>query len=77
MEIERTSSKGESTKIFLVSTFVLVIRLVQRLRQVYKLRIFCLFLNNLFLNVNVVQTLLVLRIYCTDTTRKNVQDIPS
>ena len=28
MEIERTSSKEESTKILLVSTFVLVIRLV-------------------------------------------------
>ena len=54
MEVERISSKEESTKIFLTSTFVLVIRLIQRLRQVYKLRIFYLFLNNLFLNVNVI-----------------------
>ena len=54
IKIERTSSEEESTKIFLTSTFALVIRLIQRLRQVYKSRIFCLFLNNLFLNINVV-----------------------
>ena len=77
MEVERTSSEGESTKILLAPTFALVIRLAQRLRQVHKSRIFCLFLDNLFLNVNVVQALLVLRICCTGTTRKNAQDIPS
>ena len=54
IKIEQTSSKEESTKILFVSTFVLIIRLTQRLRQVYKSRIFYLFLNNLFLNVNVI-----------------------
>ena len=72
MKIERTSSEEESIKILFISTFVLVICLIQRLRQVHKLHIFCLFLNNLFLNVNVVQVFLTLRICYTETIRKNV-----
>jgi Transposase IS4 len=37
----------------LAPTFTLVIRLAQRLRQIHSTRIFCFFLDNLFLNVNV------------------------
>jgi Transposase IS4 len=57
--------------------FALIVRLVQRLRRVYKLYIFCLILDNLFLNVNVSQALLALQICCTGTTRKNAHGIPS
>ena len=63
--------------VYLVPTFALVIRLIQRLRQMYPIRVFCFFLDNLFLNVNVVQSLLALHIYCTDITYKNVQGIPT
>ncbi len=77
MEVDRISSEGELTKILLAPTFALIIRLAQRLRRVHKSCIFCLFLDNLFLNVNVAQALLALRICCTGTTRKNAQGIPS
>ena len=60
LEVDRASSKGESIKVLLAPTFALVIRLTQRLRQVHKSRVFCLFLDNLFLNVNVSQALLAL-----------------
>jgi Transposase IS4 len=78
-EVDKASSEeeGESTKVLLAPTFALVIRLAQRLRQIHKSRVFCLFLDNLFLNVNVAQALLALQICCTGTTRKNAQGIPS
>ena len=66
----------KSTKVHLVSTFTFILRLTERLRTVHFIRVFYFFLNNLFLNINVSQTLLVLRICCIDTTRKNVQEIP-
>jgi hypothetical protein len=40
------------------------------------MRIFCLFLDNLFLNINVLQALLVLNICCMDTTQKNATGFP-
>ena len=44
----------ELNTVHLTPTFVLVIRLVQRLRQIHPTRVFYFFLNNLFLNVNVI-----------------------
>jgi Transposase IS4 len=76
IDVDRASSKGESTTIRLAPTFALIIRLAQRLRRIHKTRVFCLFLDNLFLNLNVSQALLTLRICCTGTTRKNAQRIP-
>jgi Transposase IS4 len=66
----------ELTTVHLAPTFALVIRLAQHLRQVYPTRVFCFFLDNLFLNLNVSQALLALRICCTGTTRKNAHGIP-
>ena len=60
----------------LAPTFAVIIRLAQRLRQRDSSRVFCFFLDNLFLNVNVAQALLALQICCTGTTRKNAQGIP-
>jgi Transposase IS4 len=66
----------ELTTVHLAPTFALVIRLAQYLRQVYSTRVFYFFLDNLFLNLNVSQALLALRICCTGTTRKNTHGIP-
>ena len=41
------------TKIYLALTFVFILRLVQHLRNSHPERVFCFFLDNLFLNVNV------------------------
>ena len=59
------------TKVHLALTFALVIRLAQRLRQIYSTRVFYFFLDNLFLNINVSQALLALRFCYIGTTRKN------
>jgi hypothetical protein len=63
-------------KVHLASTFALILRLTERLRTVHPTRVFCFFLDNLFLNINVSQALLALRICYTGTTRKNAQEIP-
>ena len=78
LTIDRVKTKEliELTKVHLAPTFALVILLAQRLRQIHPTRVFCFFLDNLFLNVNVSQALLALRICCTGTTRKNAQGIP-
>jgi hypothetical protein len=55
------------------------LRLFYILYSVYELFILNAFfasLDNLFLNINVSQALLALRICCTGTTRKNAQGIP-
>ncbi len=77
IEVDRVTQKEltELNTVHLASTFALVIRLAQRLRQIHSTRVFCFFLDNLFLNVNVAQALLALRICCTGTTRKNAQEI--
>ena len=74
IEFDRVIEKEltEFITVHLAPTFALVIRLVQRLRQIHSIHVFYFFLNNLFLNVNVVQSLLALHICCTDTTYKNV-----
>ena len=76
IDVDRASSTGHSITVRLTPTFALIIRLAQRLRRIHKTRVFCLFLDNLFLNLNVSQALLALRICCTGTTRKNAQGIP-
>jgi Transposase IS4 len=78
LDVDRVESTEltKLTKVHLAPTFALIIRLAERLRAVHSTRIFCFFLDNLFLNINVSQALLALRICCTGTTRKNAQGIP-
>jgi hypothetical protein len=53
--IDRVESADLSklTKIHLAPIFALILRLAERLRVIYSTRVFCFFLNNLFLNINV------------------------
>jgi Transposase IS4 len=73
--VDQLTSNGLES-IELAPTFALVIRLATRLRELRSTRIFCLYLDNLLLNVNVAQALLALNICCMGTTRKNAQGIP-
>lgn len=76
--VSRFSSLEKGRKnVQLAPTFALIFRLAQYLRQHHPDRIFCLFLDNLFLTLNLAQALLSLRICCAGTTRKNAQGIPS
>jgi len=74
--VKQRVPKGPDT-VRLAPTFALIIRLATRLRRIHPERIFCLFLDNLFLNLNVSHALLALDICCTGTTRKNASGIPS
>jgi Transposase IS4 len=78
MDVNRVESTEltKFIKVHLAPTFALILRLAERLRAIHPERIFCFFLDNLFLNINVSQALLALRICCTGTTRKNAQGIP-
>jgi Transposase IS4 len=78
LDVDRVESTDLSvlTTVHLTPTFALILRLAQRLRLIHPTRVFCFFLDNLFLNINVSQALLALRICCTGTTRKNAQGIP-
>ena len=61
----------------LAPTFALVLQLAQEVQEWYRRkRIFTVFLDNLFLNVEVAQALLVLGFLCMGTTRKNAKGIP-
>ena len=60
----------------LALTFALVLRLAQEVQEWYHKRIFTVFLDNLFLNVEVAQALLVLGFLYMGTTRKNAKGIP-
>jgi Transposase IS4 len=75
--VEQKVSQGLTT-VRLAPTFALVIRLTQRLRLYCPNRVFCLFLNNLFFNINVAHALLALDICCTGTSsiRKNAYEVP-
>ena len=64
------------TSVHLAPTFALVIRLAEHLHEQHSNRVFCLFLDNLFLNINVSHALLALNICCTGTTRKNALGFP-
>ena len=77
----------ESTRLFylpipllpipLAPTFALVLRLAKEVQEWYdSQRIFTVFLDNLFLNVEVAQALLVLGFLYIGTTRKNAKGIP-
>jgi hypothetical protein len=61
---------GPST-IHLASTLALVVRLAMHLRQQQPSRVFCLCLDNLFLNINVANTLLALDFCYMGTTPNN------
>jgi Transposase IS4 len=60
----------------LAPTFAVPIKLAQNLRESQPQRVFCLYLDNLFLNVEVAQALLALNICVTGITRKNAKGIP-
>jgi hypothetical protein len=53
LNVDRALEIGEPIIVRLAPTFTLVLRLAQRLRQIYKTRVFYFFLDNLFLNLNV------------------------
>lgn len=59
-------------KVYFIFNFNFIIYFTQRLRKIYLTRIFCFFLDNLFLNLNIAQVLLVLKICYIDITRKNI-----
>jgi Transposase IS4 len=74
---DRAGAVGEDPeKVTLAPTFALILRFAQRLRARYPDRIFCYFLDNLFLNVDVAQCLLQMRFACMGTTRKNAAGVP-
>jgi Transposase IS4 len=77
INVDRASSTKGIKTVHLALIFTLIIRLAQRLRQKQKSRIFCFFLDNLFLNLDISQALLALQICSTGTTRKNAQGVPS
>jgi Transposase IS4 len=58
----------------LAPTFALVLRLAEQLPKQLK---YYIYLDNLFLNLPVAQYLLLIRIYCIDTTRKKTVGVPS
>jgi Transposase IS4 len=57
----------------LAPTFALILRLASRLLKVLR---FCVYLDNLFLNIPVAQCLLTMNIYCIGTTRKKAAGVP-
>ncbi len=68
-------SAGETIEksTLLASTFALVLRFASQLPKQHQ---FCIYLDNLFLNVPVAQCLLAMGIYCMSTTRKKAIEIP-
>lgn len=60
--------------VMLAPTFGMVIHLAQELAQLDLP--FCVYLDNLFLNIPVAQCLLSLGVYCMGTTCKNVSGVP-
>ena len=65
---------GDHEQIHLATTFATVIRLAQQLPD--NSRVYCLFLDNLFINVNVCEALLALNVVTMGTTRKNAIGVP-
>jgi Transposase IS4 len=58
----------------LAPTFALVLRLASQLPKGHR---FCIYLDNLFLNIPVAQCLLAMDIYCMGTTRKKAAGVPT
>ena len=67
------ASDSHTHSAFLAPTFALVLRLAN---QLPKELIFCVYLDNLFLNLLVAQCLLSMGIYCMGTTRKKAVGVP-
>jgi hypothetical protein len=80
--IESIPKKGESVDlpgdnddyVHLATIFATVIRLAQQLPD--NQRVYCLFLDNLFINLNICQALLALNVVTMGITRKNAIGIP-
>jgi hypothetical protein len=66
--------RDDSKQIHLITTYATVIRLAQQLPN--NSRVYCFFLNNLFININFCEALLALNIITMGTTRKNATGIP-
>jgi Transposase IS4 len=62
--------------ILLAPTFALVINLAKKVIVICPSLTFCLFLNNLFLKLNVAQALLAIGVLCIGTSRKNSKGLP-
>jgi hypothetical protein len=64
----------DDEKVYLATTFTTIIRLAQQLPDNSK--VYCLFLDNLFINLNVCEALLALNVVIMGTTRKNAFGMP-
>ncbi|OQU98469.1 hypothetical protein CLAIMM_04254 [Cladophialophora immunda] len=67
---------ANGTPIMLSVTFQVLVILLKRLRHPYPHSKWLVFLDNLFLNLNVAQTLLALNIGIMSTTRKSLKGLP-
>jgi Transposase IS4 len=65
---------GENEQVYLATTFATVVRLAQQLPD--NSRVYCLFLDNLFININFCQALLALNVVTMGATRKNAAGMP-
>jgi Transposase IS4 len=72
MSVDSVGNPSLKTAV-LAPTFALVLRLASRLPTGQR---FCIYLDNLFLNVPVAQCLLAMGIYCIGTTRKKAAGVP-
>jgi len=72
---QSVNEKGETIEksAVLTPTFALILRLASQLPKQLK---FCVYLDNLFLNVPVAQCLLAMGIHCMGTTRKKAIGVP-
>ena len=75
--VKNVPLSGLLPSVDLSATFALVLRLACEVQNWYdNQRIFTVFLDNLFLNVEVAQALLVRNFLCMGTTRKNARGVP-
>jgi len=70
----RSITEDHTENALLAPTFALVLRLAEQLPKQLE---FCIYLDNLFLNLPVAQCLLSMGIYCMGTTRKKADGFPS
>jgi Transposase IS4 len=70
----RSADNKHTESVLLAPTFALVLRLAEQLPKQLK---FCIYLDNLFLNLPVAQCLLSMGIYCMGTIRKKAVGVPS
>jgi Transposase IS4 len=74
-QLTKTVENGRKM-IHLALTFAVIIRLATCLRELHSTRVFRLYLDNLFLNVEVAQALLALDICCMEQLEKTRQGYP-